>query len=129
MSQRIQCNRCANYFPDDSTGAIHIAGCRVHNGWSNYESWLVALWIDNDEGSYTYWREAAHYAFEDDQEGDEPSRQRLAKLQDLARRLEEEHAESMSHRLGSDADVYTDLLRAALSEVSWVEVAEHLMAE
>jgi hypothetical protein len=28
-----------------------------YNGWSNYETWNVALWMDNDEGNYDYWNE------------------------------------------------------------------------
>lgn len=23
-----------------------------YNGWSNYETWLVALWLNNDQASY-----------------------------------------------------------------------------
>lgn len=25
-----------------------------YNGWTNYETWNVALWMDNDESSYQY---------------------------------------------------------------------------
>ena len=28
-----------------------------YNGWKNYETWLVALWIDNEQSSYSYARE------------------------------------------------------------------------
>ena len=32
-----------------------------YNGWENYETWNVALWIDNDEGLYNIAREAGDY--------------------------------------------------------------------
>ena len=25
-----------------------------YNGWNNYETWVTALWIDNDYNSYLY---------------------------------------------------------------------------
>ncbi len=27
-----------------------------YNGWTNYETWAVSLWIDNDHATYAYWR-------------------------------------------------------------------------
>ena len=30
-----------------------------YNGWKNYETWLVALWLDNERETYEYWREEA----------------------------------------------------------------------
>jgi hypothetical protein len=128
MRKKIQCNRCTKYFPDDKKGAVHIAGCRNYNGWSSYESWLVALWIDNDHGSYTYWREEAQ-ACAPDEDDLEPSRRQQTQIQRLAERLKEEHEQNADERLGSTPDIYTDLLRAALSEVSWYEVAKHLLSE
>jgi hypothetical protein len=28
----------------------------TYNGYSNYETWAVQLWIDNSESSSAYWR-------------------------------------------------------------------------
>tara|TARA_Y100001936_G_scaffold238969_1_gene271384 strand:- start:557 stop:784 length:228 start_codon:yes stop_codon:yes gene_type:complete len=32
-----------------------------YNGWKNYETWNVALWIGNDEGIYNFAKECASY--------------------------------------------------------------------
>lgn len=32
------------------------------NGWSNYETWNVALWINNDDGLYAIARGCGSYA-------------------------------------------------------------------
>jgi hypothetical protein len=32
---------------------------QTYNGWTNYETWCVHLWLTNDEGTYNYWREEA----------------------------------------------------------------------
>lgn len=31
----------------------------AYNGWPNYETWNVMLWMDNDEGAYRCYREKA----------------------------------------------------------------------
>ena len=33
----------------------------TYNGWTNYETWNVALWIQNDEGLYHLARECGDY--------------------------------------------------------------------
>ena len=32
-----------------------------YNGWENYETWNVALWINNDEGLYNLARKCGGY--------------------------------------------------------------------
>ncbi len=36
-----------------------------YNGWKNYETWSVKLWIDNDQGSEQYWNEVAQEVWEE----------------------------------------------------------------
>ena len=33
----------------------------TYNGWTNYETWNVALWIGGDEGLYNFAKEFASY--------------------------------------------------------------------
>ena len=33
----------------------------TYNGWTNYETWNVALWINNDQGLYSIAREHSNY--------------------------------------------------------------------
>jgi hypothetical protein len=87
-----------------------------YNGWVNYETWLVNLWIDNDFGS-DYWQEAAKELW--DEENPNKS-QRL-----LADQMENEIAEHMPDLKG----LYADMLNAAFSEVDWDEIASHYIED
>lgn len=92
---------------------------KTYNGWTNYETWNVKLWMDNEEGTQDYWNQAAeealHYRHHDTPE--EAANQ-------LACRLKDEFQESMPD-LG--ASCWADLLNAALSEVNWYEIAQSLV--
>jgi hypothetical protein len=96
-----------------------------YNGWTNYETWNVKLWMDNDEGSYRYWNEVAQECYDDAEEGKTFTREEVA-CGNLSTRLKEEFEEAMPD-LG--ASCWMDLLTAALSEVDWREIAESLLSD
>jgi hypothetical protein len=97
-----------------------------YNGWSNYETWVVNLWLGNDEGSYNTCRTLAQRCFEEAVADQVLSRKERACYQ-LANSLKELVADG--NPLASEASVYADLINASLSEVNWKEIANSLLDE
>ena len=84
---------------------------KEYNGWTNYETWVTKLWLDNDEGSYRYWADQARHA----------------DIATLAKQLESEHDEAIPENMTTG--LFADLLTSALQEVNWEEIAESLIEE
>lgn len=103
---------------------------RTYNGWTNYETWAVALWIDNERGNYDYWREEAR---EHRKAAPTCSQvingiwtaEQAAKF-NLADQLKEEIRDNAPD---TEASMYTDLLRGALDEVNWNEIAGNWLSD
>lgn len=95
-----------------------------YNGWTNYETWNLALWIGNEEGSYNHWRETTREAYRDAEASETFTRKENARYA-LAKQLEEDTRENMPEVNG----FYGDVLRAAISEVNWHEIAENWIDE
>lgn len=97
-----------------------------YQGYANYETWAVALWIYNEEGAYRHWQERAHEILADAMGNAERKAKRQEKKDAciaLAEELKQEFSESdIVSRI--DGTVYADLLSAALGNVDWYEVAE-----
>lgn len=86
----------------------------------------MKLWIDNDEGSHEYWREAAQESWR------AAGRRRPNRFIDsrkdnaeaiLGDRLKDEHEEAQPTVSG----VFADLLNAAMGAVNWHEIATALL--
>ena len=92
----------------------------MYNGWSNYETWNVALWWGNDPGGYGDYTEAAQEAWDAAEAGNGLTREESA-ANALAEWLKNATMDG-APELG--ASMYADLLGAALSEVNWHEIAE-----
>jgi hypothetical protein len=102
-----------------------------YNGWKNYETWCVNLWLSNDEGTYNHCRSLAAECRDE-----APVDQRVKDgiwpeadatkflLSDCLKEFVEEQ-----NPLNGQATMFSDLLNAALSEVDWHEVAEAFLEE
>jgi len=91
---------------------------KEYNGWTNYETWAVKLWMDNEEGSYRYWTDRAEeLAADAGRTDDEPD------VSDFADEIKSQHEDALPKVEGFAAD----LLNAAMSEVNWYEIAESLL--
>lgn len=79
----------------------------TYNGWTNHSTWLVNLWITNEESSFRHW---FHEAADMD----------LRELADALKTAHEEEAVEVPNGWRKDA------LLGVVSEVNWREIAEAL---
>ncbi len=95
-----------------------------YNGWTNYETWCVKLWMDNVESSDRYWCAVTEQVYRAAEAGRSLTKLDVAKS-DLAKILKTEHEEAQSSL--EVKGLWSDLLSAALSEVDWCEIAGSLL--
>ena len=104
---------------------------KTYNGWTNYETWNVKLWMDNDQWSQQLWTEAAQDCYANARERSHCTRDEAAS-QELAERLKahfEDAAQDMLETAKQTCSMFADLIGAALDEVNWDEIAASLMEE
>jgi uncharacterized protein (UPF0128 family) len=89
-----------------------------YNGWTNYETWCVNLWLEGEESEYNYWCEQAASVKKEYEED--------AQEYTLANMLKD-NIENEAELAVNAACVFSDLLRAAISEVDFSEIAKGLL--
>jgi len=82
-----------------------------------YETSIVEQWINNDEGLYNYWSAQAREVI------DEYPEDEVCGV--LAEMLQEE----VCGEAPECAGIYSDLLRSALEDVDWVEIALGIISD
>lgn len=105
---------------------------QTYNGYANYETWLVAVWIDNDQGNIDHWIDVAkhHYNISED-------RKYFTKKEEAIISFSEDMKEWYGD-LVPDSDeigglwsgicgLWSDMLHAALGSVDWHELAGKYM--
>jgi hypothetical protein len=103
---------------------------RGFNGWSNYETWAVALWMDNNEADYRQLRYLARRIYRDARiqhrkgQCDDPIVQ-TARIE-IAKCLEHRVYEETIHSIQC---LTMDLLNSSLDKIDWQELAESLLDE
>lgn len=100
----------------------------TYNGWSNYETWAVHLWLSSEEPSYRFWGERAESWHQEPSTSDYWTQEESAKI-NLAEELKDAHEEGAEFFAADTASVYADLLTSALQDVDWYEIAEALLAD
>lgn len=76
-----------------------------YNGWTNYETWLTALWIDNDEYLMEEMRNAS------------------------AEQIKDWYHDQIDALFPHGDNLFSDILNAHSREVNWEEIAEHMLDE
>jgi hypothetical protein len=89
----------------------------TYNGWTNYQTWVVKLWIDNEQHSQEYWLDRAAQCLKES-EGDKDEAR-----YNLSSELEIEHDECAPEVSG----VFADLLQRSMGLVEWREIADSLL--
>ena len=92
----------------------------AYNGWSNYATWNVALWIDNDQGSYSTRCEMAQECYDDADDMDDAKRSLAEKLKSWVDEM---------NPLTGQASMFSDILSSALADVDYDEIAANFLED
>lgn len=93
-----------------------------YSGWSNYETWNLALWIGNELGPYQYWRRRCQLALNETDADNTLEERRGEAVLEVADRLRDKVMSSGT--LDALTGYEADILRASLESIDYREIAE-----
>jgi len=100
---------------------------RTYNGWTNYETWNLKLWMDNEAGTYSYHAELAEELLENAEPDFDFETKMDKATRDFASYLKDEIMENIPEE--AVTGFYADMLGASISQINWQEIAESVMEE
>jgi hypothetical protein len=100
-----------------------------YNGWINYETWAVYLWLSNEKGPYRFYHKQAQSQLAQAMEDRlTPTKEDMAVAEErLAEYMKTEH--NVMAMVIVDNGLYSDLLTTSLGRVDWHEVARAFLEE
>ena len=96
----------------------------TYNGWKNYPTWAVNLWLSNDEPLYREALERTSDTIENPPHLSEYWDEEQTARYNVADMLKDWMEELCEDQIEYGASMYTDLIGYALSQVEWDEVAD-----
>lgn len=100
----------------------------TYNGFANYQTWAYRLWMMNEQESYETALSMARAAIANasyERDTDEWSDEQAAQfeLEDMLKQQCEENMPEL------EACVWSDLLRSAVDDINWGEIAKGLIED
>lgn len=92
---------------------MKMSNKKSYNGWTNYETWLIRLWIDNDPELYLMVREWVTAT----------QSKSATELGEMLKQF------LLENKPTEEGKVYDDLLYSAIRKANFREVGEHLMED
>jgi hypothetical protein len=86
---------------------------KTYNGWKNYETWCVNLWISNDYGWYTVWNTEAFN-----------TRSQFDAIEDAIKELAYNMEKTIWKLRYGPEGLYDDMFGHDWSTVNWRDIAE-----